>query len=284
MKYVRKAATVLTLAALVCMMLTVALAAGTGSVWLEVDASDGTAALIITDTTVTDGVVKVTYDSEALTYEGVEVTESYVAMYAVNAEEPGAVLISWVAPEAYTLEEETACLIRVNFSGTEEDSSIDLTGSANDAEGDSVTVVGAPDTTALEEAIAQAESLKAEDYTEESYGDLEEALENAKAVLENLTATQEEVDAATEALLAAIEALEPVSTEPTTDTTEDTTDTAATTASTAATTKPSTGSNAATGDESNVTLFIILGLGSAAAIVVLLILMKKPKKKGRYAK
>ena len=63
------------------------------------------------------------------------------------------------------------------------------------------------DLSALEKAIADAEALAVEDYTEDSYAPIPALLEAAKAVLENPDATQEEVDAAAKALNEALAAL-----------------------------------------------------------------------------
>lgn len=192
------------------MMATVAFAAETGKVWISVtESANGkdTVALILTDTTVTDGLVKVTYDPEALTYKGVMVSSEYVAMHSVNAEEPGTVLIAWVAPEAYEADGSALTLIEVNFEGVQQESTLEITGVAQDAEGNEIAI-GTVDTSALEEAIAEAEELKEEDYTKESWKALEEELKEAEKVLEDPTATQEEVDEAAEALQEAIAALE----------------------------------------------------------------------------
>lgn len=208
MKRVRRAATALALAAMICMMLaTAAFAAGTGSVWLSVNQDENTTALIVTDTTVTDGVIQLTYDSTCLTYVNVEVADAYVAMYAVNAEEAGVVKISWVAPGAFETDGGNVTLIQVNFSGSEEESTIGITGTAHDNQGSKVAVIGAVDTTALEETIEKAEALEETGYTEESWAALVEALESAKEVLADPIATQEEVDAAETALREAIAAL-----------------------------------------------------------------------------
>ena len=63
------------------------------------------------------------------------------------------------------------------------------------------------DTTKLEEAIEEAEGLNEEDYTPETWGPVEEALEAAKETAEDPNATQEDVDAALEALEEAMDAL-----------------------------------------------------------------------------
>lgn len=209
MKRVNSFLRVLAVVLVLCMtMATVAYAAEAGNVWLSITQSENgknTAALIVTDTTVTDGLVKVTYDPEVLTYQGVMVSSEYVAMHAVNAEEAGVVLISWVAPEAYESDGSAVTLIEVNFEGASD--AVEATGLAHDAEGNEYPI-GTVDTSALEEALAKAEELTEEDYTEESWAALEEAKEAAEEVLEDPTATQEEIDAAAKALEEAIAALE----------------------------------------------------------------------------
>ena len=208
MKRLNKIVRLLALVLVMCMMMaTVAYAAEAGEIWLSVTESangKGTVAAIVTDTTVTDGLVKVTYDPETLTYKGVMVSSEYVAMHSVNAEEAGIVLISWVAPEAYEAEG-TVTLIEVTFEG--QDGTVEAAGIAHDAEGTELTI-GSVDTSALEEALAKAEELTEEDYTEESWAALEEAKEAAEAVLADPTATQSDIDEAAEALEEAIAALE----------------------------------------------------------------------------
>lgn len=192
------------------MMATVAYAAETGKVWLSLSESENgkdMSALIVTDTTVTDGLVKVTYDPAVLTYKGVMVSSEYVAMHSVNAAEAGVVLISWVAPEAYEADGSAITLIEVNFEGASRN--IEAAGLAHDAEGNELSI-GTVDTSALEEALAEAGALKEEDYTEETWEALEEAEAAAEAVLNDPTATQSEIDAAAAALEEAIAALEEI--------------------------------------------------------------------------
>ena len=62
------------------------------------------------------------------------------------------------------------------------------------------------DTAALEKAIADAEGLKKDDYTEDSFASVTDALANAKKALE-AKASQDEVDAAEKALSDAVDAL-----------------------------------------------------------------------------
>ncbi len=64
------------------------------------------------------------------------------------------------------------------------------------------------DKTALNEAIAEAEELVAEDYTEETWAVLAAALENAKALAEEEMISEAEAEAAIDALQAAKDALE----------------------------------------------------------------------------
>ena len=220
MKRVNKFVRIIAVLVVMCMMATVAMAAEAGKVWLSVTQSangQDTVALVITDTTVTDGLIKITYDSEKLTYQDVTVSSEHVAMHAVNADNAGEVLISWVAPEEYESDGSAITLIEVQFAGA--DDALELTGEAHDAEGN-VIAIGTVDTSALEEAVENAKALEKEDYTEESWEALEDALENAEEVLKDPTATQEEVDAATEALEEAMDALEEKPEEPTTTPTE----------------------------------------------------------------
>lgn len=241
MKIAGKAVTALLLAALMVLMLPIsAFAAEDGKVWLAVSEDDGTTALIVADTLVTDGLVVVTYDSEKLTYVGVETEEAYVAMHAVNAEEPGVVKISWVAPGPYETDGSAFCLIRVLFKGVEEESTLAINGTAHDAEGNTVAVGEGVDTSALEKAIKDAEAVNKDKYTDESVAAMEDALEDAKAVLSDPLATQDEVDEAAKALRDAINALKLVEI-----------------------------GNAATGDETPFGVFVVLAVFSAAALVVM---------------
>ena len=220
MKRVNKFVRIIAVLVVMCMMTTVAMAAEAGKVWLSVTQSangQDTVALVVTDTTVTDGLIKITYDSEKLTYQDVTVSSEHVAMHAVNADNAGEVLISWVAPEDYESDGSAIALIEVRFAGA--DDALELTGVAHDAEGD-VIAIGTVDTSALEEAVEKAKALEEEDYTEESWEALEEALKNAEDVLKDPTATQEEVDAAAEVLEEAMDALEEKPEEPTTVPTE----------------------------------------------------------------
>lgn len=282
----KKTARILVLAVMLCAMLAVtAFAANSGSLWLSVEESsigNSTAALVITDTTVTDGVITLTYDSTALAYDSIQITDAYVAMYAVNAETPGVVRISWVAPGVYDTNGSGVCLLQVNFSGT--GSGIALNGEVYDADR-SLIVIGSVDTTELEKAIEAAEALDASSYTETSYAALAAALRNAKDVLENPTSTQSQINAATAALAKAVAALELKDTAGETtpaETAPGETDPAESVPGTDPT-ESVPGGSPGTGDNSSPSLMIALFVISAVGIVAAIILLKKKDRKGRDA-
>lgn len=291
MKNVGKMIRTLALAVLFSVMLTtVAFAAQSGSVWLsDVVTADRTSALIVTDTTVTDGLVKLAYDSSVLTYQDVEVAEEYVAMYSVNPDQDGIVLISWVAPKAYETDGSGIELIAVNFAGTANEDSVVLSGTVHGADGNEIAV-GDVDTTELEESVAEAEEFNEADYTEESYKNLEDALTAAEAVLADATASQSEVDAANAALQAAIDALvkkqagsedETTAGDETSGSDEDGDDSnSGNTGNTGNTGSTSgSGSSADTGDHNNNTLFIVLAVAAVVAVVAVVILKSRRKEK-----
>ena len=118
MNRVKKTIRALAVLVVVCVMLTTAVsAAGEGSVWTNaVQSDDQTTVYVVTDTAVTDGLVEVSYDADALVYQGVEVNETNVAVYSVNADESGVVKIGWVAP-GETKPDDNQWLIKVIFTG-----------------------------------------------------------------------------------------------------------------------------------------------------------------------
>lgn len=204
MKRVRNSVRVLSLALVLCMVLVMGVfAAENGSVWItETATENGTAAAIVTDTTVTDGLVEVHYDAAKLEYVDVSANELTAAQFAVNADEPGVVVLSWVAPEAF-IPAGNEWILQVNFLGAS-DEEVTLEGSVTGGE---ITEAPVVDKSELEKTVLEAQGLKEENYTAESWAALEEALAAAEAVLADPAATQEEVDAATAALRAAIDAL-----------------------------------------------------------------------------
>ena len=100
MKSVKRFARMMALAVAVCMLLTLSVfATETGSFWATESSAEGEAyAAVMGSGVVTDGVVEMTYDADALSPEDLQVNDAYVAMYSVNAEEPGVIRIAWVAP------------------------------------------------------------------------------------------------------------------------------------------------------------------------------------------
>lgn len=140
MKSVKRFARMTALAVAVCMLLALGVfAAETGHVWVTASSAEGgTVAAVMGDGIVTDGVVAMTYDADALTYQGIEVNETYVAMYSVNAEEAGVVRISWVAPGEIDIDGED-WLFKISLTGTTEED-MTLSGTVTGAE-----IIGAPE-------------------------------------------------------------------------------------------------------------------------------------------
>ena len=100
MKSVKRFARMMALAVAVCMLLTLSVfATETGSYWATESSAEGEAyAAVMGSGVVTDGVVEMTYDADALSPEDLQVNDEYVAMYSANAEEAGVIRIAWVAP------------------------------------------------------------------------------------------------------------------------------------------------------------------------------------------
>ena len=100
MKSVKRFARMMALAVAVCMLLALSVfATEIGSYWATESSAEGEAyAAVMGSGVVTDGVVEMTYDADALSPEDLQVNDAYVAMYSVNAEEPGVIRIAWVAP------------------------------------------------------------------------------------------------------------------------------------------------------------------------------------------
>ncbi len=108
---------------------------------------------------------------------------------------------SWNAVEE-ALADAEAVLARADATQTEIDAA---TAWLTEALG---ALVPDTDKTALDALVGEAESLNAEDYTEETWQSLRDALEIAKGVLADDAALQPAVDAAQTALQAALDALE----------------------------------------------------------------------------
>lgn len=203
MNCVKKTVRITTILVLICMMLaSTVFAASEGSVWFNpVQTDNQTTVYVVTDATVTDGLIEVIFDSEAMSYQGIEVNDALVAMYAVNADVAGTVKIGWVAP-GEVASDENQWLFKVALSGVGE---VTLSGAIN---GGADTEFAALDLSELEKQVLEAESLYKDNYTYRSWTTLEKALKMAKDVLADPTADQSEVDAAAETLANAIASLE----------------------------------------------------------------------------
>ncbi len=259
MKNATRALSLLVLAALLCAMMTTAVLADESEiVWLSVTETDGkVTAHIVTNTVVTDGYIKLTYDANTLTYDGVTTEEAYVSQYSVNPGSAGTVKIAWVAPGEYTADGTGLTLIQVRFTGTDA-SSLELTGIVHDAAGKEISL-GQVDTSALSAAIADAEALKEADYTAESWKVLADALADAKAALADPTVTQSEADAAAAALTGAIAALQK--------------------APASQPTQPDDGGNSDTGDDTPLTaIIIVMAVCLIGMIVLVIIIIRKGRK------
>ena len=123
MKSVKRFARMMALAVAVCMLLTLSVfATETGSFWATESSAEGEAyAAVMGSGVVTDGVVEMTYDADALSPEDLQVNEAYVAMYSVNAEEAGVIRIAWVAPGEIEIDGEDWLFQLTTTGETEED-------------------------------------------------------------------------------------------------------------------------------------------------------------------
>ena len=123
MKSVKRFARMMALAVAVCMLLTLSVfATETGSFWATESSAEGEAmAAVMGSGVVTDGVVEMTYDADALSPEDLQVNDAYVAMYSVNAEEDGVIRIAWVAPGEIEIDGEDWLFQLTTTGETEED-------------------------------------------------------------------------------------------------------------------------------------------------------------------
>ena len=150
MKRMKRTLTMLLAALLVCASLAgYAMAAEEEAMWLVVEeASEEVSAQVQTNTVVTDGVIRVTFDPAKLIYTGCDFPEGYVAMKAVNDTKvsEGELQIAWVATGTVAMADGSVMLFQVNFEkvpGNEEPvtaSDIQVTGAGSDAAGTEVPV------------------------------------------------------------------------------------------------------------------------------------------------
>ena len=123
MKSVKRFARMTALAVAVCMLLTLSVfATETGSFWATESSAEGEAyAAVMGSGVVTDGIVEMTYDADALSPEDLQVNDAYVAMYSANAEEAGVIRIAWVAPGEIEIDGEDWLFQLTTTGETEED-------------------------------------------------------------------------------------------------------------------------------------------------------------------
>ena len=136
MKSVKRFARMMALAVAVCMLLALSVfATETGSFWATESSAEGEAyAAVMGSGVVTDGVVEMTYDADALSPEDLQVNEEYVAMYSVNAEEAGVIRIAWVAPGEIEIDGEDWLFQLTTTGETEEDPTEDPTETPTEGE------------------------------------------------------------------------------------------------------------------------------------------------------
>ena len=136
MKSVKRFARMMALAVAVCMLLTLSVfATETGSFWATESSAEGEAmAAVMGSGVVTDGVVEMTYDADALSPEDLQVNEEYVAMYSANAEEAGVIRIAWVAPGEIEIDGEDWLFQLTTTGETEEDPTEDPTETPTEGE------------------------------------------------------------------------------------------------------------------------------------------------------
>ena len=136
MKSVKRFARMMALAVAVCMLLTLSVfATETGSFWATESSAEGEAyAAVMGSGVVTDGVVEMTYDADALSPEDLQVNDAYVAMYSANAEEAGVIRIAWVAPGEIEIDGEDWLFQLTTTGETEEDPTEDPTETPTEGE------------------------------------------------------------------------------------------------------------------------------------------------------
>lgn len=182
-------------------------AAEGGSIWLRhLPTEEGYTIALVADTAIGSGVITITYETDVYTFQELTVDSAFVAAYAVNEQEAGTIKISWVGTGA-DIGAHVPMRLQFSmnlFSGAYP--SVDLSGSIYSANGEEVAITGL-DFGAFNAVAYQADSLKAEDYTADSFAAVQAALAAANAQVNVETVSQAQVDAATQALKAAMDAL-----------------------------------------------------------------------------
>lgn len=177
----------------------------------------------------------ISYNADKLTFDSVDtaVADNVIAGWTKDTADKGAgkyrIQAFTAAPtEKSILNNATAKIADVVFTVAEgavienDDISIKVVDAASDQGDEVITVtdrfqgnveVLKVDTAALEKAIADAEAIKADGYTAESYKALEDALKDAKDVLDDKAATQTKINDAVQSLNDAVAALVKLATE-----------------------------------------------------------------------
>ena len=170
MKSVKRFARMMALAVAICLLLTLSVfATETGSFWATESSAEGEAyAAVMGSGVVTDGVVEMTYDADALSPEDLQVNEEYVAMYSANAEEAGVIRIAWVAPGEIEIDGEDWLFQLTTTGETEEDPTEDPTETPTEGEDPTEAPTEGEETTEPEqgEEPTEAPAEDSEDSTE----------------------------------------------------------------------------------------------------------------------
>lgn len=203
---IRKFAILLALClVLAALPITSAAAAQSGNLWLrQIPTGDGLTIAVCADTAVASGVITITYDSDVLSFQELTVDSAYVLAHAANDKEAGTVQISWIGTGSDAAGEGYA-LLRLRFEGNADQSAV-LTGTVYDAAGNTIAITTL-NLTGATAAVMEAETLKAEDYTADSFASVQAALQEADDLLALETVTQAQLDAAAQKLTAAVENL-----------------------------------------------------------------------------
>ena len=201
-----------------CLLLTpAAYAAENGIVWIR-PVSDSeyntTELLILTDARIHDGMIRIEYDAQRLTYTGL-IQMDEVALYAVNAQTPGCILISWVC-NSYPADGSAVPLFRLYFDGASAAENFAVSGMTHDPEGREISL-GSLDTSGLEDAMKEAKKRNPQDYTDESWAVLAQSVNAGWKALEDPMVSQRELAAAARAILDAIAGLEETASRETTE-------------------------------------------------------------------
>ncbi len=212
MKKMRKLYSLLALCLVLAMLpITPTAAAESGNLWLrQTPTNEGVQIAVCADTCMASGVITITYDSSVLTLEEVTLEDAHVLAHAINDQKAGQVRISWIGTGAAV--DGGYVLLRLRFTG-EHNLSATMTGSGYTTEGDAVPVATL-NLTGLTAAVMQAETLQADDYTEDSFAAMQAVLQAGQELLAVEAVTQAQLDAAAQQLTAAMENLEEYVPEP----------------------------------------------------------------------